>query len=794
MSKNEPIDGVRRRIAGKWQVPLFALSALLLARTVTSLRAPSPGELTLPESRRILDELVAGGVRDRAMELAEKLLARKDATTEDRAAIRLQRARLRAGIQIGEGPKATAVVGRMVEDFQFAGEHGQTLTASDLQSLGRGLERQKKYGEAVETYDAALVAGVESPSELRRHVIELRRGALRASADEIREALSGFLADLPDDRLDLRNWALLGLLDVLGELGRLPEATGLLETNREKFVGSDFASRFEYLEALLLYKQGARDEAERRLRALRNHLDRSDEIDAMAGWLLGRVVLSDDGPQRPQEAASFFSEVIANHGTGGYVTASRIGLSQALAQLERHDEAVAACRLALEELEQSGSSLEMDGDVLRVSLGVTVDSLRQEGRLQEAAEYLPLAAALTRSADPERAALIQRQIAQVYNLIAEQLDQKAKRTDADESAESAARRDPHALYAEAGEAFQKLALLQKADETASAEASWRAAELFVQAKQSRRALEILEAFSVERANHPFTPRALLRIGQLRQQLGGLRDAIASYQECYRRFPRTLEGARALVPMAQCYFLVEPTSIELVERTLRIVLEESEVFTPAAPEFADALFLLGDALWRQGEHERAIPVLTEALERYPTDPRRIRTGFLLADAYRQSALALKRGADHAAAGLREQDLRDAYTERFAQARTRLREVITSLEERPREELDSLDAVLLRHAYLYEADCQFEVQDYREALQRYDLAASLFKDYSSALSAYVQMIHCYVFLGDAQEARTALARATVLADVLPESAFEGNVSPESREEWKRYLAWLGASGLF
>ncbi len=284
MSKNEPIDGVRRRIAGKWQVPLFALSALLLARTVTSLRAPSPGELTLPESRRILDELVAGGVRDRAMELAEKLLARKDATTEDRAAIRLQRARLRAGIQIGEGPKATAVVGRMVEDFQFAGEHGQTLTASDLQSLGRGLERQKKYGEAVETYDAALVAGVESPSELRRHVIELRRGALRASADEIREALSGFLADLPDDRLDLRNWALLGLLDVLGELGRLPEATGLLETNREKFVGSDFASRFEYLEALLLYKQGARDEAERRLRALHEHAERiADEQNLHAG-------------------------------------------------------------------------------------------------------------------------------------------------------------------------------------------------------------------------------------------------------------------------------------------------------------------------------------------------------------------------------------------------------------------------------------------------------------------------------------------------------------------------------
>lgn len=794
MSKTEPIDGVRRRFAGKWQVPLFVLSAVLLARAVYSFRPPSAGELPFSESLKVLDGLVQGGVRDRAMDLAEKLLAREDATAEDRAAIRLQRARLRAGAASGTGPRATAVVGRMVEDFQFAREHGQSLAAKDLQSLARGLERQKKFSEAVETYDAALAQGVDGPFDLRRHVIELRRGALRASADEIREALGGFLADLPIERLDLRNWALLGLLDVLGETGRLSEAAEVLEANRDLFAGSDFANRFEYLEALFFYKRGARDEAERRLRALRNHLDRSDEVDAMAGWLLGRAVLTDDGPQRPQEAAAFFSEVIAHHGTGGYVTASRIGLSEALAQLERHDEAVAACRTALEELESGELPFGMDGDVLRVSLGVTADALRQKGRLEEAAEYLPLAAKLVQSGDIERAALFQRQIAQVYNLIAEQLDEKAKQADADEVANPATRRDPHDLYAEAGEAFEKLAALQKADESASADASWRAAELFSQAHQFRRALQLLEAFSAERSNHPFMPRALLRIGQLRQQLGELREAIAAYQECYRRFPRTLEGARALVPMAQCYFLVEPGNIDLVEKTLRIVLEESDVFTPAAPEFADALFLLGDALWRQGEHERAIPIFSEAMERFPADARRIRASFLLADAYRRSALALKRGVDRDAPGSWEQDLHAAYTERFAEARTRLREVINSLEEHRRDGHDALGAVLLRQAYLYEADCRFEVQDYREALQRYDVAASLFKDHPSALSAYVQMIHCYVFLGDAQEARTALARAVVLADSIPAVAFEGGVSPESREDWKRYLAWLGASGLF
>lgn len=794
MSKTEPITNATRRLAGKWQVPLLALSLLLLFRAFMSFRPPAPAELPLSDSLQVLERLVEGGVRERAMNLAEGLLARKDATDTDRAAIRLQRARLRGDLAGGKGPTATAVVARMVEDFQFAREHGLSLRPDDLESLARGIERQGKYNEAVETYETAIAAGVQSPFDLRRHVIDLRRGALRAPADELRGVLSAFLNDLPSDRLDLRNWALLGLVEVLDDLGQLNEAAELLEADRERFSGTAFADRFEYLEALLAYKRGARDDAERRLRALRNHLDRGDEVDAMAGWLLGRTILRDDGPQRPEEAAAVFTDVIAHHGRGRYVTACRVGLSEAFAQLERHDEAVATARTALEEIEQGDPSATPDADVLRVTLGVTADALRREGRLEEAAAYLPLAAAAERAFDAERSALIQRQVAQIYSLIAEQLDRRARNEIADEPDDPAERRDPFALYLEAGEAYQKLAAMQKGDESKSTAAKWRAAELFAQGKQSRRALEILKELCIEGVDHGFTARALLRIGQLRQQLGELRDAVAAYQECYRRFPQTLEGARALVPLAQCFFLLEPNNIELVEKTLRIVLEESEVFTPAAPEFADALFLLGDAMWRQSEPERAIPILSEARERFPQDPRRLRTTFLLADAYRRSALALKTSADPGRSGYWEQELRERYENRFDSARKGFREVIQVLEERPRDVVDRLDSVILRHAYLYEADCRFEVQDYREALQRYELAAGLFKDSLSALAAYIQMIHCHVFLGETQAARTTLSRAMALADAMPATTFETDLGRDSREDWKRYLAWLGASGLF
>ena len=92
-------------------------------------------------------------------------------------------------------------------------------------------------------------------------------------------------------------------------------------------------------------------------------------------------------------------------------------------------------------------------------------------------------------------------------------------------------------------------------------------------------------------------------------------------------------------MAACYLARGPGQEELAQKTLEIVLEESNVFTPQAPDFADALFLMGDVLNRRQAPERAIATLEEALTRYPDDSRATRTRFLLADSYRRSALGL-----------------------------------------------------------------------------------------------------------------------------------------------------------
>jgi hypothetical protein len=88
----------------------------------------------------------------------------------------------------------------------------------------------------------------------------------------------------------------------------------------------------------------------------------------------------------------------------------------------------------------------------------------------------------------------------------------------------------------------------------------------------------------------------------------------------------------------------------------------------------------------------------------------------------------------------------------------------------------------------------MRDYSTALKLYESAAAAYADTASALAAYVQIINCHVFLGERAEARAALARAMILTDVIPDVALANGVSPEGRDDWKRYFEWLGKSELF
>ena len=785
---------LKERTVGKWQLPLFATSLAALSGAVVLLR-PDPSDLSFDEAADTLDTLVTGGLYERAVELGEIVLDREDCVGAECAPIHLQVARARFGVVNRRGGGDPETGDRVVDHYREAASHKQPLTASDFEHLGRALEWSGQFKSALEWYEEAVKSGHARAMDLRKHIIALTRDELDAPPERIGELVDAFLEDLDHHRLDLRLWALEEKLHVLDERGKVARGEELLNENTGWFAASDLKQHFDFLQAWVLYKTRRFDEAEALLRSVRNQVERHDEEDAMTGWLLGHVVMRDGGPQRPLEALSFFRDVLDRHTTGPYAAASRVGLAESLAMLERHDEAAVAYQVAIEDIEAFGGDRLVDLDVLRTSLAVAAETERRAGHLRSALSYARLGADLADRERVEQAVVHLRQLARIASQYADELhrDEVRRREEGifTDEAPSDSSRD---IYAEAASTYAELAEIDVADDRRAAESSWQAAELYTKAGDRGRAMEIYRAFTIERPTNPLVARALHRLGRLQQTAGHLAEAVETYRECYRRFPQTLDGIRTLIPLAQCYLSMGPDGLDLAEKTLSIVLEGSDVFTPQAPEFADALFLLGDVLTRRREYERAITSLEEALERYPEDPRVWRARFLLADSYRQSALALRGEVEDAKFEGEIQQIRAESAARLASARGLYRELIMEYELRGPAGLDRLERLYLRHSYLYEADCYFDGQEYRHALKLYEETVGAYKELPTALAAHVQIINCHVFLGEPREARAALARARVLLDSMSAEVFEESVSPETSEDWKNYFGWLAQSELF
>ncbi len=795
----------RERVAGKWQIPLFVVSLAMLGGAFLRIR-PVPDDVPPDVALGYLDRSIDAGLFEQTIADGHTFLALDTYTALDHAGVRLRLAR--AAFELGMRDRThTAGVGRQItEHYERVEAEGLPMTGEDFRRLGWALEWQRLEPEAITQFERALAEGVDHASDLRWHTIMLRKLG-GADPTDINEQLETFLAALDDHRLDLRVRAIELKLDQLALLDKLDDASTLAVREAGRFRESEFADAFAYIEALLMYKQGHFDEAEALLRTIRNRVGQTDEVHAKTGWLLGRTVLNDGGPQRPQEAVSFFRDVITHHPRTPYAIASRMRLAEALALVERHDEAIAEYRIAIDELNdaEAGAAEQLiNRDLLRVSLGVMSQTQHDLGDLPAALDYAQLAVDLLDPTNPEQTATLLHRLGQTQELLAAQLEAGAAASSGEDGldddpsgsqlASAALAMAVRQMYADAATTFVAISKIETLNERRSADACWRAAELFTKAEQLSRAADLYHVFNLERPGHSLVPRALLRIGTLRQRMGDLPGAIGAYRACYDRFPRTIDGARALIPLARCYAANGPDGEVLAEKTLRVVLEDSELFTPQAPEFGDALFLLGEVHNRRHEFERAIGTLEEALDRYPDDPRVWQARSLLADSYRQSGLALKAEVEKATTAAEIEHIQTEARARLTEAREYYRMVIREAGFRPPDPGDQLAHVNLRHAYVYEADCYFEVGAHREALKRYEEAAGLFKDRPTSLAAYVQIINCHVFLGQPEEARAALARARILVEAIPQDAFDGSVSPETRKDWQRYFEWLDGTELF
>ncbi len=788
---------LRERIEDRWQIPTLFVAVALLVGSIFQLK--STREAPTFESRLAqLSARVEDGFYTSAIEYGTRLTGREEITAAQRGEVHQHLARAHY-LRAERERHTTAEQAHVVqEEYSTARRLGADLSTPDLVRLGNTYAWEQEYGAAISYYQQAVEASSGSALDIRRRIIELSTHELAYPPAQLLPLVEAFIEDAPDDSA-LLEWAAATRIELLASEGRNTEALAFLDELSSRFVSTRWADAHQYLVSLVLYRLGRQDEAEERLRALRNRLSAWDELYAKSGWLLGRVVLSDGTPQRPEEALSFFREVVNVAPATLYEAASRVGMGEALAALERFEESLEQYRRALEALSEFSDSAVFSPEVIRASATVVAENLRREGHLEAPLQYYELATSLIDKRDEELVSEYLQILGDLRAALGHSLRAKAEALPP-EREDSVERRahlldEARYLFLEAGEAFQELARINSLNEARSAEATWRSADLFDEAGETRRSVVVLERFARERPDNELMPRVLLRLGQAWQTLGMLTEAVEAYRENLRRFPRTPDAGSGLIPLARCYVtLGGEENLRLAEKTLvDHILADSPIYTPEAEEFRDALFLLGELYSSEQRFEPSIAVLEEALERYPQDQRAVGAQSLLADAYRHSALALKEDIKNTAKASEWPRMRAQMKSRLERAAELFSALVRALETVGEQDLDALQRSALRQARLYQADCLFELGRYEEAVALYEAAAFIYRDEPAALSAYVQVISCRLSLGQLEEARAALRRAQYLLKIMPERVFEDDHVGQSREEWDRFLDWLGRAKL-
>ncbi len=793
MSSGLRLAELKRSLAGKWQIPLLILAAGLLIGGVISLRPRAPA-LTFQEQTRLIRSLQRRYLYLDASRLIEQMLADPARTAAERAELHRLQAEtiyLDQKRSLVRNPRNAE---RVILRYRAAASAGMALSSEAHRQMAEAWEWLGRPKQALEEYRTALAGSRGPATSVRRHIIELQLALpdfppeeLHAELDQLLQAAAGDLPSLL--------WAVEQKVELLTSEQRIGEAERLLEQVRDRLDDSSVRARFAYLTGLTEFRAGRLDDAERTLRGMRSWLRVRDELDAKSSLLLGRLNLQED---RPQEAMSFFDQVLAGQHSDELRASAILGRAQCLAALQRLDESAEAYAKCIAFVRKQPGARVPGREVVRASLTALGELLRGEGRFEQALRFLGLAAALILPDDEDACRFYAEQFAELHRTLGErgwrQLEQAEHLDDVQREKMLS---EVRGHFIAAGEHYQRLSELWTLDEDRSARVMWQAAGLFDRSGDRDRAISALERFVRDHPHSPRVPQALFRLGQAYQAAGLFDKAIARYRQNLQQFPRSPGAFQSVVPLADCYLSIGVDNLELAEKALLLIVAETpgrpSVFTPEAPEYADALFKLGQVYLLGQQYEQAAFRLDEMMRRYPQDSRAVRVKFLLGDAYFQSGLALAENARKVASAARRDEMVAESSERLLVAHDLFGQVIAAYEGRQSSDLASLDVTYLRLSYSRRADCMFDLGRYEEAAELYEQAAWKYRAQGAALSAYVQIINCYQRLGRSQEARAALERARWLADTMPERALD-QPAGEDAKQWRSFLDWVAGTGVF
>lgn len=371
------------------------------------------------------------------------------------------------------------------------------------------------------------------------------------------------------------------------------------------------------------------------------------------------------------------------------------------------------------------------------------------------------------------------------------------------------------MFARAGEQCEQLAQLEMRSRD-YLNIVWTAVEYYQKAGRIAAANRMLEVY-LKFESRSKQPRALLAMGKNYIAEGEWQTSLNPLQQCLTDFPSSpssyearLLAARALTEMNELNRAIELLSANLWDFELH---PDSPVWKESFIELGDLLFQRGQNLltevqndpkmpWEQAEpklqqsHQElkhAADHLSEAVRRYPDEPRHYYTRYQMARAYQLAAQLPQQTIQSG------QSLSDSSRRMLAQQKNQLLERSAAeygslyqsiLSQSASTQSNSLEPSILRNAYFGQADVLSELGRYQEAIDAYRSAAAYYSNRPEALEALAQIADCYRKMGREEDAQKTIRQAELVLQRIPADRDPTFVTTTrgDRAHWEKTLGRL------
>ncbi len=682
--------------------------------------------------------------------------------------------------------------------------NGVELDADRIERLVMTLVGLDRGDAAMEQFELLADEPASRRYSLLRKIIDYERPAGRPVTDLLMHFESEVRKEADAQaRRQQELWASAMRAQLLIEEEK-PDAAAELLTERihrlkdDESEGSDLAPL--YLLLARAYQQtGEYEDADRYYRQTQNLIDPSDAMmaDVLVG--LGQLALfySDD----VNEALQLFSDAVKRFPNVGPYVEGLLGKADSEAKLGMHGDAVKDLRLAASQLSEDGALADQLYGIARSHYSLSFD----KGEYQRALDYLEAIRSLYgKKGDLPTDLMLH--LAVTYERLAEQQMAEAKAAaDADESARalvnepalSEAERgliyqDAARNYQEAGELYRRHAIaVTIADDAAHGKSLWKSAECFDNAQRWDESIGVYSLFVETRQSDRMYLNAKHRLGLAFAANGDPQAAREKFRNLITNDPKSQAALESYVPLARTY--VQLNEFDMADDLLSKVVDNHPLITPDSKQYRGALIELGKLHYLRSQYAKAIERFSMATEREGETSLGPMLRYYLADSNRLSVQEIDQKLQETLPQSMETRLRQERVERLSAAQGLYKKVIEELEAQQEHQRSDPEQIYLRNAYLYRADCAYQLEDWDQARTLYDTAAKRWENHPISLIALIQIVNAYAEQGNAKDARLANDRARFQLNRIPDEAFEGEMQLMKREPWRQWLRWSSELGL-